>query len=119
MSLTAQDIIGAEDLTVELVKTPEWGSNVYIRQMKGKELGVFSKLLKGNKEEQEFPIRAIAIVCALTLCDKTGKRLFPDHNKGGDALEEKSASVLQRIFTKSMVLSSISSDNEGETPGKG
>tara|TARA_R110000824_G_scaffold212432_8_gene398658 strand:- start:2675 stop:3034 length:360 start_codon:yes stop_codon:yes gene_type:complete len=118
MSLTAQEILGADDLAVEEVKTPEWGANVFIRQMQGKELGVFSKLLKGGKEVQEFPIRAIAVICALTLCDKDGKRLFPDHVKGADALEQKSAKVLQRIFSQSMVLSALSTDDEEDTPKK-
>jgi hypothetical protein len=117
---TAQQILAADDLSIEEVATPEWGGNVFIRQMMGKELGVFSKLLKGTKEVQEFPIQAIATVCALTLCNEKGERLFPDHVQGAKQLEEKNSRVLQRIFAATMVLSSLSSGGtpETETPGK-
>ena len=110
MSLNAEALLASKDLTVELVKTPEWGGDVYVRSMQGRELGVFSKLLKGTREVQEFPIEAVATVCALSLCDEKGTRLFPDHEKGQKQLSEKNASVLQRVFEVAMRLSSLTGD---------
>ena len=120
MALSAEQILAANDLQIKEIETPEWGENVFIRQMQGGELGIFSKLLKGTKEVQEFPIEAIAVICALTLCDAKGNRLFPDHNSGAKQLQTKNSKVLQRIFSASMILSSLASDGASgqETAGK-
>ena len=119
-SATAQGIIAANDLTIQKVETPEWGADVYIRQMKNKEADVFSLLLKGSKESQSFTVQGVATICALTLCDENGERLFPDHVQGAKQLGEKNSQVLGRVFTATMILSAISSGDteETETPGK-
>lgn len=116
---TKPDFLDAPDLTIEPMDIPEWNCRVHLRSLKGNEIGVFSKLVNTTGGElQDFPIESVATVCAMTLCDEKGHRMFDDHQAGSTALLEKNWSVLQRIFKRALKISAMTTEEGEETPGK-
>lgn len=94
--LTREQIIQAQDMQVEHVAVPEWGENamVGVRVMTGREHAEFTARILAVKEDEAFSQRAL--VCALTLCDDQGGRLFSQDEVS--ILETKSAQVLERLY---------------------
>jgi len=116
---TASGILDANDLPAEPMIIKEWGQTIYIRPLKGAEIGIFSKLVKaGDAGMQEFPIESVATVCALAICDESGNRLFPSHKEAVPKLLEKNWNVLQRIFKAALKISSMTGEDEDSPPGK-
>lgn len=115
--LTRDAILSADDLQSERVKVPEWGGEVIVRGMTGKERdqletevvsrdGKRVKVNAGN-------IRARLLV--LSCIDEDGKRVFTD--KDVKALGEKSGSALDRVAAVAQRLSKIR-DSDIEAMGK-
>ena len=108
--LSREAILSAEDLTKELVPVPEWGGDVYVRAMSGTERDKFeSTIVEMRGKKQVFNSQDIrAKLCAVSICDEKGDRLFND----GDvkALGKKSAAALQRVFEVAQRLSGITED---------
>lgn len=104
-------ILSANDVVKELVHVPEWGGDIYVKGMTGAERDGFEASIiqmRGRDANVNFKnIRAKLAV--LTICDADGKRLFTD--KDLDALANKSAVALQRIFPVAQRLSGIG-DND-------
>jgi hypothetical protein len=100
--LTKQQILSAQDLETETVKVPEWGGEVIVRTITGKERDSFeSQLMK--EEGGMSNIRAKFV--AATLVDEQGKRVFNElevHELG-----EKSASALDRVFAVGQKLAGL------------
>jgi hypothetical protein len=94
--LTAADILGADDCGKrQKVKVPEWGGEVFVKIMTGAERDQWeleaTDLLANPKSAN---IRAF--LCALTICDDKGARLFSDDQIA--ELGKKSSVALERIF---------------------
>jgi len=99
--LTAAEILAATDSSVELLETPEWGGNIYIRVMSGRDRDDLERATaQGNNLEN-----ARAKFAAIVVCDAQGKRLF-DESQIAD-LSEKSSLVLDRIFDRGMRLNKM------------
>lgn len=106
--LTKQAILAADDLPRELVNVPEWGGDIFVRALTASERDAFENELTvrhGTKVEVTL-IDARAKLCARTICDETGKRLFTDAEVL--ALGSKSAAVLTRIFEIAQRLAGLS-----------
>ena len=118
MSLSKDDILSATDAQVETVKVPEWGGTVYIRVMSGKELEELTEsFAEDNGTTQAERVRGLrARLAALTICNEKGERLFT--NSDVEALQQKNALVLDRIFTAAQKLNGISEDSAENTLGK-
>jgi hypothetical protein len=121
MSLNVHDILSASDLKVEQMDmTPYgWEGAIYIRSMTGKEMNIFSRLIKTKADgtTADFDMRTMSTVCALAMCDGKGARLFPDEKDGCEKLLSKSSKAIIAIFRKAMALSSLADDPEtGEQP---
>lgn len=104
--LTKDAILAADDLPRETVLVPEWGGDVYVRTMSGTDRDAFESSLiarDGAKEARMENVRARLV--ALTLCDKTGTRLFEDSDIA--ALGRKSARALDRVFAAAQRLNGI------------
>ncbi|MFD8117096.1 hypothetical protein [Streptomyces microflavus] len=124
--LTKDQILSAEDITVEVFPVPEWGGDVRLRMLTAAERDRFEASTietRGGKQKQNLANLRARLV-ALCIVDENGVRVF----QSGDVtrLGNKSASALQRLFDKCNEMNALSEDDieeltEGfdETPGEG
>lgn len=106
-SLKRDDILSVMDIRIELVDVPEWSGHVYVKGMSGIERDDFEASIvetrgKGTKVNMT---NVRAKLCALTVCDENGTKLFSDADV--IVLGKKSASALQRVFEVAQRLSGI------------
>jgi hypothetical protein len=103
--LTKDDILKADDIEIEPVEA--WHGTVYVRGMTGTERDAFEAsviTMRGTK--QSINLRNVrAKLCVMTLCEKSGARLFEDSDM--EALSGKAASELQKVFAVAQRLSGI------------
>ena len=108
---TKEQILGVRDLKSEDVFVEQWGCTVRVRELKGTERGSFeASVARFNSEGERAGADMSQIrvrLCALTMVDEAGNRLFGDHEIG--KLGEKSATALQAVFD---VASRLSGMNE-------
>ena len=109
--LKRDDILQAEDIKTELVPVPEWGGDVYVKGMNGAERDKFegSLVILRGKDKQMNMTNIRAKLASMTICDDKGKRLFNENDV--QALSQKSAAALQRVFVIAQKLSGISDDD--------
>ena len=109
--LKRDDILQAEDIKTELVPVPEWGGDVYVKGMNGAERDKFegSLVILRGKDKQMNMTNIRAKLASMTICDDKGKRLFNENDV--QALSQKSAAALQRVFVVAQKLSGISDDD--------
>lgn len=123
--LSKEAILSADDLEKELVEVPQWGGAVYVRALTGAERDAFEQSMvemrtvrQGRKQEtvREMRLQNIrARLCALTICDEEGNRLFTDADV--QALGRKSASALNRVFQVAQRLSGLTDEDVEELAG--
>jgi len=123
--LSKEAILSADDLEKELVEVPEWGGAVYVRALTGAERDAFEQSMvemrtvrQGRRQEtvREMRLQNIrARLCALTICDEEGNRLFTDADV--QALGRKSASALNRVFQVAQRLSGLTDEDVEELAG--
>lgn len=108
-------ILQASDLDFEDVFVPEWSSTVRVRELTGAERGSFEASVSkftssGGKTDVELDAQQLRVkLCALTIVDENGGRLFSDSDL--EDLGKKSARALQRCFDVASRLSGISDDS--------
>lgn len=95
MSLTAEQILAADDLKRELVPTPEWGGEVFVVTMTGEERDAFEASCVNGSGGKPDLANFRAKLAARTVCDDNGKLLFTQAEV--TALGKKSCSPLDRI----------------------
>ena len=108
MSLTKEQILKAEDVKTQTVDVPEWGGQVIIRMLTGKERDAFEgAIVRGRKDAKGEPqvdmdnIRAR--LCVAVIVDDKGKQLFGLHEIG--VLGQKSGAALDRVFSVDTLIS--------------
>lgn len=113
-TLTAEQILSANDVKLELVEVPEWGGAVYVRQMSARAREEFDSLLIGDGDGEELDTKNVrARVVALTACDETGKPIFTIDQ--AESLAEKSNEAIDRVYDKAAGLNKLrKKDNEVE-----
>lgn len=94
--LNKAQIVAVQDVQVTPVDVPEWGegAQVGVRVMTGAELFTMNEKILALPEGKVFNQRAY--VCALTLCDEEGGRLFSVDEIS--ILEQKSSRVIDRLY---------------------
>jgi len=126
---TKEQILQADDLVYEDVTVKEWGLTVRVRSLTGAEFAEYQRALsslrqeirgRGRKREVDVQIeshveQAMLKLCALTIVDGEGNRLFSDAEVG--VLGRKSHRALTRIFEVASRLSGLN-DEALETEGK-
>jgi hypothetical protein len=108
MILTRDAILDAKDIKIEEVSVPEWGGNVFVKGMTGSERDKFEGSIvefRGKSQRTNFN-NVRARLASLTICDKSRVRMFTEADV--QALGEKSAGALQRIFEVARRLSGLS-----------
>jgi len=109
--LTREQILQAQDYTVEEVEVPEWGGAVLVRSLTGRERDQFEgeSVQQRGKNIRFNWTNVRARLVALSVVDEEGKRLFSDSDV--KALGEKSAGALQRVFEVTQRLSGLSDED--------
>lgn len=112
--LKKEDILKVEDLKRETVSVPEWGGEVIVRMLTGKERDQFEEWIYYNKsKDKTVNMKNMrARLCALTMIGDDGKRLFPDEDI--DLLGQKSAKALDRVFSVAQKLNGIGASDVEE-----
>lgn len=117
--LSAEQILGADDLAYEDVPVPEWGGTVRVREMPGTERDKFESQFVGKDGAS---IRAEGLdgfrarLAAATIVDAEGNKLFRSVAEV-KRLGEKSSRALQRVCDVATRLSAMSEDDVKELTG--
>lgn len=105
--LSKAEILAADDLPMESVEVPEWGGLVLVRGMSGLERDGISQGLRqadGKMDLEKFRTS----VCACSMVDEQGKRLFSDAEV--EALGAKSTTALDRVYEVASRLSGLGAE---------
>ncbi len=117
--LSAAQIIQSSDIPREVVSCPEWGGNVLIKGMTGRERDAFeAESIKSRKPgdpvEVSFEnIRSRLLVRCIV--DENDVPLFPENNM--QMLSKKSAIPLDRCFAVAQRLSGLTKEDVEELVG--
>jgi hypothetical protein len=105
MVLSKDQILRAVDTEYETVDVPEWGGKVRVKTLTGDERDGYEQSLIDQRGNVTAPklAGAQARLCALSIVDDDGERLFSDSDV--KALGAKSAQALNRVFDVAVRLS--------------
>ena len=104
MVLSKEQILQADDLRRESVDTPEWGGEVLLRELRGRERDAFEEGSLDSKRNVSMANMRARLV-AMSAIDEEGERLFTA--KEATELGDKSATALNRLFEVCCRLSGI------------
>ncbi|MEU1805835.1 hypothetical protein [Streptomyces sp. NPDC019937] len=117
--LSAEQILGANDLGYEDVDVPEWGGTVRVRELPGTERDKFEAQFLG-KDGASIRSEGLegfrARLAAAAIVDADGKPLFRSAAET-KRLGEKSANALQRVVDAAMRLSGMGDQDVAELTG--
>lgn len=105
-------ILAAKDQKMTSVDVPEWGGSVNIRVMTGTERDRFEGEFVGGNKSVDMVRAKLVAKC---LCDEDGNRLFTEQEI--PALGEKSAAVLDKLFTQCMKLNRFTKEDVEDLAG--
>ena len=112
--LTRDDILAADDLPFTDVVVPEWGGKVRVRTLKGADRARLLEITGGADDgAPEDWVERLVAACA---CDEAGEPLFDAADL--QALGQKNARVLQRIFEAADDLNAVSDRAVEDVAGK-
>ncbi|MGW7598114.1 hypothetical protein [Streptomyces antimycoticus] len=118
--LSAEAILGADDLDYEDVPVPEWGGTVRVRELPGTERDKFEAQFVGGKDGASIRAEGLegfrARLAAAAIVDADGKPLFRSAAET-KRLGEKSANALQRVVDAAMRLSGMGEQDVAELTG--
>ncbi len=104
--LKRAEILNISDVKTEIVAVPEWGGEVMVKAMTGRERDAYEASMLDEKGEAKNLKNLRAKLVALTVVDpETMKPIFTIGDI--DTLGEKSAIALDRIFASAQRLSRI------------
>lgn len=113
--LTKDQILSANDVVKEMVAVPEWGGEVWVRTPTGRARDEFegAMIAATGKPDRFRNIRAR--LCAACICDERGVLLFDGWDV--EALGDKSAAALDRVFAVAQRLAGLSAGDMEELEG--
>lgn len=108
--LTRNEILASRNFGVKEIEVPELDGSVYIRKWSGKDRAKFlSASIKPQGDSVGVNYDTIfdnmALVVAISLCDKSGKRLFNDNEV--EVISELDADVIQKIYEEALKLNTL------------
>jgi hypothetical protein len=112
MALSKAAILAANDKKMVDMDVPEWNGSVKIRVMSGTERDRFEAEFVGGNKSVDMVRAKLVAKC---LCDEEGNRLFTEAEI--PQLGEKSAAVLDKLFTACMKLNRFTKDDVEELAG--
>ena len=108
--LSAAQILAATDLKFADIDVSEWGGNVRIRVMSGKERNALERETTGSDGKVTPLFREKLLVRCL--CDDGGKPLFTSAQVSD--LSEKNGAIINKIFEACMRLNGFTKDTVEE-----
>lgn len=112
--LTRDQILAASDIQTVPVDVPEWGGSVLVRGMTGLERDNFEQEIVSHVGKKTIlkweNVRAKTV--ALCVVDDQGRRIFEESDI--EALGQKSAAALERVFDAARRLSGLSDSDVEE-----
>ena len=106
-------ILAAEDRPFRDVEVPEWGGTVRIRSISGSDRDQFeAALLAARKHGADTAPNVRASFAAYCIVDEGGNRIFSEGDI--DALGDKSAAALERVFAAIQELNALSEADVAE-----
>jgi hypothetical protein len=124
MRLTRDAILAADDHKTEVVQVPEWGGEVVVRGLRGRERDEFEASIVERRGRQMVPNTANIRAKLVVLCcvDDDGKPLF--NKTDVEQLGEKSGAPIDRIYEVAAKLSGMTDEDMNElvedfTPASG
>lgn len=123
IALTAEQILGADDLPREWAATPEWAPSgtdpticgVWVSALGATDSAAFQVTVQGADEDLKKMLDVHARFCALVLVSRDGKRLFKEEQLA--ELGTKNFAVLDRLFHHGMKLNKVSDKDVKELVG--
>ena len=102
--LNRDQVLAADDLPFTDVPVPEWGGTVRVRTLRGSDRARLMEIAAGADDKSSADwIERLVAACT---CDETGEPLFEAADV--QALRQKNAKALQRIFLAADDLNMIS-----------
>lgn len=118
--LSADDILGADDLKPEPVAVPEWGGSVLVRGMSGTERDRFESAMLADNMKGLAKDKAMenyrARLAGACMVDSDGKRLFRSDAEV-KRLGTKNAQALTRVVEVASRLSGLTDSDVDELTG--
>lgn len=115
--LTRDQIMAAQDYRQEVVAVPEWGGEVVVKGLSGRERDAFEAQMvagRGSKSRLDLDNFRARFVAACVI-DEAGQQLFFPSDV--ELLGAKSAAALQRVFNVGQRLSGLSDGDVEELAG--
>lgn len=115
MPLTRDQILSANDITIETVPVPEWGGEVCVKTLSGAERDHFEAVVirEDSDGKQRTDLENIrATLASMAICDDAGRPLFSQADV--ESLGRKNAAALDRVWTVAQRLSRISQEDIDE-----
>lgn len=114
MSLTREDVLGADDLKRESVDCPEWGGTVWVQELTAADSMEYDVWIFENREDKTAIMKGMnAMMVMLCACNEEGERLFS--NKDLAEINSKSPEPVIRIASAAFAINKMrESDYEGE-----
>jgi len=109
--LTKEQILSANDLDVEKMSIPEWGGDVYIRPLSSRDRDRWESQVATTTGKITYDNLRAKLV-ARSICDEQGNLLFSDSDV--EALGNKSAAAMQRIFNRLLEINTITDEDIDE-----
>jgi hypothetical protein len=116
--LTKEQILAADDIKTERVPVPEWGGEVIVKSLTGRQRDEFegSMIEQRGKRAVMNTANMRAKLVAWSVVDEAGQRLFSNGDIGD--LGEHSAAAVNRIYSVAARLSGLSDEDVEEMVGK-
>ena len=105
--LSRDAILAVQDLNMKKIAVPQWGGDVYIKQLSGAEQDRYEQDSFMSKDRNIINLRA-RLIC-LAVCDKEGNKLFKPGDM--DSVSKKSSGVLNILFEEILALNKITEDD--------
>lgn len=111
--LTRDLILGAHDRKIDSLPVPEWGGQVFLRVMIGRERDLLEERLTAIQAGKRSLENFRAWFAAQIVVDENGKRQFVTEEHI-NLLGEKSGAALERIFVRGLKLNRIREEDVQE-----
>ncbi len=112
--LTAADILGAEDITIEDVQVPEWSGIVRLKSMTALEVQNFLEKQEVNKIDKFHSAALLVSLCAV---GPDGEQIFTSDDLV--ALRSKSFRAIMRLQKVAMKINGLDEEEDKVKNGSG
>jgi len=117
--LTKDQILSSKDLKRETVNIPEWGGDVLIRELTGRQRDILEGLFASRVNPKTGAVVSTkdlrAKMVIMSVIDENGEYLFTDRDT--EAVSGKSAKALDRIVEAVQKMNGLAEDSIEEAEG--